>query len=68
MGLVLEAGTLTSGNHPIGFRNGLVTVKSRLTSHQAPGLRPRQLARVHALADALSLMVFTLVQPGSVSK
>ena len=36
--------------------------------HHAPGLRPRQLPGMHTLADALGLMVLTLIQLRSTSK
>jgi hypothetical protein len=66
--LMLKARTLAARHDPIGFGEGLIPMQPRLTPHQAPGLRPRQLAGLHALANALRLIMFTLIQHWSGSK
>jgi hypothetical protein len=67
-GLVLEMSPLTPGHDTIGFGATLDSIQMHLAGGEAAGLAHRELATLHAVDDALALIVLTGVVPGRIGK
>jgi hypothetical protein len=63
VGFVMETRPLASADHAVGFDATLDAVQVYLAGSQATRLPHRELTVLHAVDDALTLMVLTRIEP-----
>ena len=66
--LVLQVGALAAGHHAVGFGATLDPVQMHLAGGEAARLAHGQLTVLHAIRDALTLILLAGVIPGRVGE